>query len=179
LEKHGAFDEHAQLERVQPRAGKKGKPIAVDAKTREILHREITESCVADCTVGPRLIKRCPAKALLYLGDGGYDIKEWRKAIQEQGARALIPPRKNAKWDPKQRSRNRAISERRGLGLDVAGLSLWEKLTGYSKRALVETSFSRMKGLYGGSFYSKKMSSQRVEGHLKCLMMNQMMRKSG
>jgi hypothetical protein len=142
--------------------------IAVDAKTREILHREITESCVADCTVGPRLIKRCPAKALLYLGDGGYDTKECRKAIQEQGARALIPPRKNAKWDPKQRS-----------GLDLVGVSLWGKLTGYSKRALVETSFSRMKGLYGASFYSKKMSSQRVEGHLKCPMMNQMIRQSG
>lgn len=32
---------------------------------------------------------------------------------------------------------------------------LWGKLTGYSRKALVETSFSKMKGLYGGIFYSK------------------------
>ncbi len=99
--------------------------IAVDAKTQEILQLEITESHTADCTVGPRLIRRCPSRAKLYLGDGGYDTRDCRRAIHEQGARALIPPRKNAKWDPKQRARNRAISERRGLGLDAVGISLW------------------------------------------------------
>ncbi|MEM8628454.1 MAG: hypothetical protein AAGF04_00005, partial [Chlamydiota bacterium] len=29
---------------------------------------------------------------------------------------------------------------------------------------------------YGPMFYSRKPSAQRVEGYLKCLMMNQMMR---
>lgn len=153
--------------------------IAVDAKTQEILELEITDGHTADCSVGPSLINRCPSTAELYLADGGYDTKNCREAIKEKGARALIPPRRNAKWDPKQKSRNRAVSERKGLGLDKIGISLWGRLTGYSKRALVETSFSGMKGLYGGGFYSRKMDTQRVEGHLKCLMMNQMMRKTG
>ena len=153
--------------------------IAVDAKTQEILQLEISDAHTADCSVGPKLISKCPGTAELYLADGAYDTRNCRKAIKEQGARALIPPRRNAKWDPKQEARNRAVSERKGLGLDEVGISLWGKLTGYSRRALVETSFSRMKGLYGGSFYSRKMDTQKIEGYLKCLMMNQMMRKPG
>ena len=74
-------------------------------------------------------------------------------------------------------ARNPSYQTRSGLGLDEVGISLWGKLTGYSRRALVETSFSRMKGLYGGMFYSRKMDAQKVEGHQKCLMTNQMMRK--
>lgn len=150
--------------------------IAVDANTQEILQLEITDGHTADCRVGPKLIRRCPTTAEVYLADGGYDTRGCRRAIEERGARALIPPRRNAKWDPKEKARNLAVSERKGLGQDEIGINLWGKLTGYSKRALVETSFSRMKGLYGGSFYSRKMEAQRVEGHLKCWMMNQMIR---
>jgi IS5 family transposase len=153
--------------------------IAVDAKTQEILQLEITDGHTADCSIGPKLISKCPAAAKLYLADGGYDTRGCRRAINEKGARALIPPRRNAKWDPKQKARNRSVSERKGLGLDEVGISLWGKLTGYSRRALVETSFSRMKGLYGASFYSRKLNTQRVEGHLKCLMMNRMIGKTG
>jgi IS5 family transposase len=153
--------------------------IAVDAKTQEIIHLEMTEGTVADCEIGPKLIANCPSSAKVYLGDGGYDTRGCRKAIKDKGAKALIPPRKNARWDPKLKERNRGISERRGLGLDNVGISLWGKLTGYSKRALVETSFSRLKRIYGGGLCSRKMSSQRVEGHLKCLMLNKMLQKIG
>jgi len=151
--------------------------IAVDERTQEIIQLEITDSHTADCSVGPKLIGNCPSTAKLYLADGGYDTSNCRNAIKQKNARALIPPRRNAKWDPKQASRNQATSERKGLGLDEVGISLWGKLTSYSRRSLVETSFSRMKGLYGGMFYSRKMQAQKIEGHLKCLMMNQMMRK--
>ncbi len=151
--------------------------IAVDAKTQEIIHLEMTEGKVADCEIGPKLIANCPASAKVYLGDGGYDTRRCRKAIKNKGAKALIPPRKNARWDPKLKERNREISERRGLGLDDVGISLWGKLTGYSKRALVEASFSRLKRIYGGGLCSRKMSSQKVECHLKCLMLNKMLQK--
>ena len=42
------------------------------------------------------------------------------------------------------------------------------KLTGYSRRALVETAFARMKTMFGGPFFSKRLKAQKVEGHLKC-----------
>lgn len=153
--------------------------IAVDAKTQEILQLEMTEGSVADCKIGPKLISKCPNSAKVYLADGGYDTRSCRKTIQDKGAKALIPPRRNARYDPKQKERNQGILERRGLGLDDVGISLWGKLTGYSKRALVEASFSRLKRIYGGGLCSRKMSSQKVECHLKCLMLNKMLQKTG
>lgn len=55
------------------------------------------------------------------------------------------------------------------------GMSIWGKLTGYLKRALVEGSFSWLKGKYGGGLCSRKRSTQEVEGRLKCLMLNKML----
>ncbi len=74
----------------------------------------MTEGKVADCEIGPKLIANCPTSAKVYLGDGGYDTRRCRKAIKDKGTQALIPPRKNARWDPKLKERNRGISERRG-----------------------------------------------------------------
>jgi len=153
--------------------------IAVDAKTQEIIHLEMTDGSTSDCEIGPNLIENCPASAKVYLADGGYDTKKCRKAIKDKGAKALIPPRKNARCDPKLKERNQGILERKGLGLDDVGISLWGKLTGYSKRSLVEASFSRLKRIYGGGLCSRKMSSQKIEGHLKCLMLNKMLQNRG
>jgi len=55
---------------------------------------------------------------------------------------------------------------------------VWFSITGSTVNEVLLKN-SSMKGLYGGGFYSRKMSSQRVEGHLKCLMMNQMIRQPG
>ncbi len=153
--------------------------LAVDAKTQEIMQLEMTDGTTSDCKIGPKLINNCPRSAKTYLADGGYDTKKCRDAIKRRGAQALIPPRRNAKWDPSLKERNKNISERKGLGLDKTGIQLWGKLTGYSQRSLVEASFSRLKRLFGGGLYSRKMSSQRVEGHLKCLMMNKMIQAVG
>jgi len=101
------------------------------------------------------------------------------KQLLKKEPEPLSPQEKMDDALPGMEERNQAISERKGLGSDEVGLSLWGKLTGYSKRALVETGFSRLKTLYGGQFYSRKMPTQKVEGHLKALMMNEMLRKVG
>lgn len=148
--------------------------IAIDECSQEIVAMQITNGHTADCIAGSKLIDECPKTASVYKADGGYDTHKIRSKIKNRGARALIPPRKNAKPKCGSGERNRSISEMRGLGLDPLGRSLWGKLTGYSKRALVETSFSRLKRIYGGRFFSQGMDKQRVEGHLKCYMMNKM-----
>ena len=61
------------------------------------------------------------------------------------------------------------------LGGDLTAKRIWGKLTGYSKRALVETAFSRLKMVYGEKFFSRKFAHQEVEAHLKCLLLNKMM----
>lgn len=149
--------------------------IAIDAKTQEIIQLEMSHGHQPDCRVGPKMIKQLPRQTKMVIGDGGYDTRECREAIAHIGAEELIPPRKNARLTNDLRRRNKAILERKGLGDDQLAREIWGKLTGYGKRALVETTFSRIKRLYGDRFYSKKNETQKIEGHIKCKMLNQML----
>lgn len=149
--------------------------IAIDANTEEIIQLEVSHGHRADCRIGPELIKKLPKSTKTVMGDGGYDTKQCRKAIKDIGAEELIPPRKNARLTKNLERRNNAIFEIKGLGGDQIAREIWGKLTGYSKRVLVETTFSRIKRIYGDRFYSRKSESQKIEGHIKCKMLNQML----
>jgi len=75
-----------------------------------------------------------------------------------EGFSKFILPRKNARKINLE-DRDKARSEIKGLGGDELGRKLWVKLTGYSRRALVESSFSRLKRLFGSHLYSRKTST--------------------
>ena len=149
--------------------------IAIDARTQEIIQLEVSHGHRADCCIGVELIKKLPRSTKMVMGDGGYDTKQCREMVKDIGAEELIPPRKNGRITKNLHRRNKAILGIKGLGGDQIAREIWGKLTGYSRRVLVETAFSRIKRLYGERFYSKKSESQRVEGHIKCKMLNQML----
>lgn len=56
---------------------------------------EITGGYVSDCTVAPELIVRLP-EAEAIIADKGYDSEQIRAAIESQGARPVIPKRRNS-----------------------------------------------------------------------------------
>ncbi|KAF3362257.1 hypothetical protein PHSC3_001194 [Chlamydiales bacterium STE3] len=64
----------------------------------------------------------------------------------------------------------------KGLGGDKQGRSIWGKLTGYSRRALVETAFSRFKRQYSDRMFSQTLERQQIESQLKWYLLNQMRR---
>jgi IS5 family transposase len=148
--------------------------VAMDEKSQEIVALEVSHGHVADCAIGPTLIRKCPKSTKVVIGDGGYDTKRCREAIQSKGAQDLIPPRRTA-TSRGDTNRDRAVRELKGLGGDLLGRSIWGKLTGYSRRALVETGFSRHKQLFGSGLYSRTQDRIRVEAHLKSYMMNKML----
>ena len=122
--------------------------IAVDANTQEIVAVEITNSNVADCQMVEALLDQTPNELKEVIADGAYDGYRTRESIRKRKAKGLIPPPKNARVKRKDRERDRAILEIMGLGGDKKARSLWGKLTGYSRRALVETAFSRYKRVF-------------------------------
>lgn len=89
-----------------------------------------------------------------------------------------MPPREgavyNEKKEPWQESRNDAICQIIGLGSDEEAMKLWKKLVGYHARSLVETAFSRFKGIFGPGLFSRKLCSQDVELKLKAHVLNEM-----
>ena len=148
--------------------------IAVDVQTQEIVAEATTHSSVGDSTMIHHLLKPLRGPINTVIADGAYDGTLTRKAIKNKGSKALIPPPKNARYKGSHDDRDQAIMWIKGLGNDTLARSLWGKLTGYSKRALVETAFSRIKRLFGSKLFSKTPNRQSLENTLRCLLLNKM-----
>jgi IS5 family transposase len=151
--------------------------IAIDAETQEIVAECTTESTVSDSKVAKRLLDAVPGKIRSVLADGAYDKKCARDAVKKVGAKELIPPPKNARYRGTDSDRDQAIAAIRGLGGDIEARSIWGKLSGYSKRSLVETAFSRDKRLFGERLFSKSLHKQSVENTARCILLNRMRMK--
>jgi Transposase DDE domain len=151
--------------------------IAICPKSQEIIVAEATELEKTDCEVFPRLIKKSPQSVKNAIGDGAFDTMNCYKSAYDQGINLLTLPRQGAvhhEDEPWIKSRNNAISEIIGLGADDEGRKLWKKLRGYHKRSLVETTFSRFKGIFGSRLFSKTFDNQSVELNLKASILNRM-----
>ena len=55
---------------------------------------------------------------------------------------------------------------------DKEAMKIWKKVTGYNKRSLAETAFSRFKGIFGPNLFSKSIENQEVELRLKAAVQN-------
>lgn len=152
--------------------------VAIDARTQEIVGEISTEASIDDGKAFPAVIDQVSNRVQTVIGDGAYDDKEVRELIKRKGGKALIPPPKNAVCHGTDPDRDRAILTIRGLGGDKIAKSIWGKLTGYSQRALVETTFSQYKRMFGDRFFSRTQERQVVENRLKCVLLNKMMRTS-
>lgn len=150
--------------------------VAIDPKTQELILTDITDKDKHDSKMLPPLLSKISGRLGRVFGDGAYDTKSCYIAIIKRGGEPLIPPRKTAKlWkgnEPWTQWRNRAVLERRGLGLDIEGLRLWKKLRGYGTRSLVEAFFSRFKRSFGDRAYSRSDKGISFEVNLKCEILN-------
>jgi transposase len=150
--------------------------LAIDARTQEIVAELTTESDIGDPTAFPSLFAQVNRRVKEVLADGAYDSANIRDLIKQQGGKALIPPPKNGVCNGLDIDRDQAVLDIRALGGDKMARSIWGKLTGYSRRALVETTFSRYKRMFGDRIFSRTQERQLVENRLKCLLLNKMIR---
>lgn len=150
--------------------------IAVDLDSGDIVASELTKSNFHDVKAVAPLLDQVRGRVKTVLADGAYDGA--RMQIELRGAKAIIPPPRNARFKKNGSSRDQSILEIFKLGGDEIARSVWGKLTGYSKRVLVETAFSRIKRLHGGNLFSKIFKNQKVEAALRCELINKMNRIS-
>jgi len=152
--------------------------VAIDANTQEIVAEVSTDASVGDGSAFPAVFGQIKHRVRTVIGDGSYDGREIRQAIQDRKGRALIPPPKHAVCGGYDSDRDQAVCDIRALGGDIVAKSIWGKFTGYSRRALVETTFSRYKKRFGGSAFSRTRERQIVENRLKCILLNKMIRSA-
>ena len=148
--------------------------VALDEDTQEVVAEVLTDSNVGDSSVVENLLDQIPDEIQEVKADGAYDRAATRISIKRRGARPIIPPPRNARIKHDRQERDEATLQIMGLGNDDLARSLWGRLTGYSRRVLVETVFSRYKRLFGGRLFSRTYERQQVENRLKLQILNAM-----
>jgi len=149
--------------------------IAVDEATGEIVTAVASEARVTDDQALPDLLDHVPGEISQGSADGAYDKRRCYEAIEQRQAKAVIPPRRDAKiWQhgncaapPRQRDENlRAIRTK--------GRRHWKRESGYHRRSLAETAFFRFKTLFGPTLRARGFAHQATELFIKTAALNRM-----
>jgi IS5 family transposase len=149
--------------------------LGVDEATGEILAAVASEAGVSDDEALPDILAQVKGEIDQVSADGAYDKRPCYDALAERGARAVIPPRRDAKiWQhgncagaPWQRDVNlRAIRQK--------GRRRWKQDSGYQRRSLAETTFFRCKTIFGPQLHARTFPRQATELLLKVAALNRM-----
>ncbi len=84
--------------------------LAVDATTHAVIAAEVSLETVADNEVLPTLLNPLRRKIKQVSADGAYDTKACHALLKKKGAKATIPPRKNAAPWEEGHPRNEAVT---------------------------------------------------------------------
>jgi hypothetical protein len=149
--------------------------IGVDAETGQILASELTSKDVDDGSQVEPLLDQITAPLASFIGDGAYDQTSIYNTVAEHhpDADVIIPPRSTAvpsdmaEGTPSQRDQHlQSIAEH--------GRMSWQKRSGYTRRALVETSISRFKRVIGDALRSQTDRRRATEVAIAVQTLNRM-----
>jgi hypothetical protein len=149
--------------------------LAVDEATGEIVAAVASEAGVSDDDALPDLLAQVPGEVGQVSADGAYDKRRCYEAIEQRGAKAVLPPRHDAKiWQhgncampPHPRDENLRAIRRQGR-------RRWKQEAGYHRRSLAETTFFRFKTLFGPTLHARAFPRQATELFLKAAALNRM-----
>jgi len=152
--------------------------LGVDEATLEILAAVVTTNDVADCEVLPQLLDGIDEEIEQVTGDGAYDTQDCYDAINQQGASAAIPPRRNAKiWQHGNRKAPPHPRDENLRRIRFVGRKRWKQESGYHRRSLAETTMFRLKTIFGGKLRRRTFDAQAVELFLQCAGLNRMIQQ--
>jgi len=118
--------------------------LAVNTTPHAVVAAEVSLETEGDNEVLPTLLNPLRRKITQVSADGAYDTRACHALLQKKGAKASIPPRKNAGLWEEGHPRNEAVT-----ALKAGKLEQWEKDSGYHQRSKAETAMYRLKQLIG------------------------------
>jgi IS5 family transposase len=149
--------------------------VGVNEATGEILAAVASTNNVSDDEAFADILAGIEDEIEQVSGDGAYDKRKCYDQINARGAKATIPPRKDAaRWDDEPKTgevhpRNRVLER-----IDEVGRQQWKHESGYHRRSLAETTMFRFKTIFGGCLRRRRFDNQAVELFLKCAALNRM-----
>jgi hypothetical protein len=175
LRVYGAGEWHVQKHGGGRRRTWRKLHLGVDEQTKEIVAVEITASHVHDSQVLPGLLTQISSTVCQVSGDGAYDTKACYEFIGQRGAKATIPPRRNAKrmkcFNPSQKF---AIRNAHFRQIQQQGRYGWRVASGCTRQSLAKNGIFRFKRIFGSRVRTRRLDNQRVEGWIKCKVLNRM-----
>ena len=171
---------HGEGEWCAKRYGGKSKwvklHIAVDPKSGKLLLAEETEEKTHDTKLLKKALLRCNKRKGVVLIDGIADSARCYELSQRHNKKLITPPNRKAilRKEEVYEERNQALRAIKGLGGDELARTIWGKLSGYSKRVIVESKISAWKRLLGADLKSKTRNRVKREVRLKAMIFNQM-----
>ncbi len=175
LRVYGAGEWHVHKHRGGQRRVWRKLHLGVDEQTKEIVAVEVTASNVHDSQVLPRLLTQIPGKVCQVSGDGAYDTKACYESIDQRGAKATIPPRRNAKPMRCNNSLDTlAIRDAHLRQIQQQGRYAWRVASGCTRQSLAENAVFRFKTIFGPKLRARRFDNQKAEGLMKCDILNRM-----
>ncbi len=164
-DKHGA----------RSRRGWRKLHLAVDADTGEIIAHTLTNQDIGDPSQVEPLLDQIDGEIGQFTADGAYDGNPTYGAVLQHSAaaRIVIPPRITATegggtGPPDQRDDHiKAIAN--------VGRLKWQAITGYGKRALIETAIGRYKELIDRRLRARSFAAQQAEVAIGRAVLNRML----
>ena len=105
--------------------------------------------------------------------DGSYGRRSVYEELVRRGARAVIPPRRDAKiWRHGNRSGPRLARDENLRRIRQVGRAAWKRESGDHRRSLGETANFRLKTIFGPGVASRKDRQRATEVGVRCRAMN-------
>jgi hypothetical protein len=147
--------------------------LAVDPETHEIQAAMVTDPGVTDAETVPALLDQVENPVESAAGDGAYDRQVVYDALEGRSARALVPPRRDAKIKRHGNTAGPRLARDENLRrIRQIGRSAWKEESGYHERSLAETAMFRMKAIFGDGVSSRRPGQQATEAGIRCRALN-------
>jgi transposase len=149
--------------------------LGVDEATGEILAAVATTNDFHDGEVLNDVLQAIDEPIEQVSTDGAYDHRHCYDEIAAKGAKAVIPPRKDAViWQHGNRKGKPHPRDENLRHIRKHGRRRWKRDSGYHRRSIAETTMFRFKTIFGGNLSARKFDNQAVELFIKCAALNRM-----
>jgi IS5 family transposase len=149
--------------------------LAIDQATHMIHAVIVTTNNYSDGQILPELLEQVDDEIAQVSADGAYDKRNCYDALNERGAKATIPPQRNAKiWQHGNSKAERLVRDENLRRVRQVGRATWKKESGYHRRSLAETAMFREKRIFGDSVSAHSFNGQATQLLVRCAILNRM-----
>jgi hypothetical protein len=151
--------------------------LGVEPESGEIQAAELTEAKISDDAMVAPLLEQIDQPIDALAADGAYDKRKVYAALNKHApnAKALIPPRKNARvWQHANTKAERLKRDENLRYIRKHGRKTWKNDSGYHVRSLAETAMFRMKTIFGDELSARRMETQTTQALIRCAALNTM-----